>query len=91
MNMTPAPTEIQTQTPAPTQEPRGGLQPIRLGEFFYEKKLITAEQLLDALADHWLNGGRIGDAIERLKLLSRTEIEHYAALYHGLDVVEVMA
>ena len=72
-------------------EHRKSLQPIRLGEFFFEKNLITAEQLLDVLADHWLNGGRIGDAFERLDLLSRTEIERYAAMYHSLDVVEVVA
>ena len=72
-----------------TQEPRRGLQMIRFGEYLRERKLITEEQLLSALADHWSNGGRIGDAIERLGLLDREEIERQAASYHGLDVVEV--
>ena len=71
------------------EKPR--LEPIRFGEFLCEKNLITVEQLLDALADHWLNGGRIGDAVERLGLLPREQIEVHARDYHGLDVIEVVA
>jgi hypothetical protein len=65
------------------------LQPIRFGEFLYERKLITDEQLLEALGDHWCNGGSIGTAIARRGFLAVEEIERQAAHYHALDVVEV--
>lgn len=65
------------------------LLPIRFGEFLCERKLITDEQLLDALGDHWVNGGRIGAAIARRGFLSSNEIEVQADIYHGLDVIEI--
>jgi hypothetical protein len=65
------------------------LQPIRFGEFLYERKLLTEEQLLEALADHWSNGGRIGTVIGLLGFLSPQEVEKQASVYHGLDVIEV--
>ena len=36
------------------------LEPVRFGDFLVEKKLIDEGQLLDALADHWIAGCRIG-------------------------------
>ena len=39
--------------------------PMRFAEFLYENNLLSEEQLIDALADHWSNGGRIGSAICR--------------------------
>ena len=65
------------------------LERIRFGEFLVAKNLINDEQLLAALADHWSNGGRIGSAISRSGFLAPDEIEKQAALYHGLDVVEI--
>jgi len=65
------------------------LQPIRFGEFLYERQLLTDEQLLEVLAEHWSNGGRIGSAVTRMGILSRQEVERQASVYHGLDVIEV--
>lgn len=65
------------------------LQPIRFGEYLFERQLITEEQLLATLGDHWSNGGRVGEAIVRLGFLDPREIEEQAAAYHRLDVIEV--
>lgn len=72
-----------------TQAAGGRLEPIRFGEFLCERKLLSDEQLLEALADHWSNGGSIGAAVSRRGFLSREEVEREAAVYHGLDIVEV--
>lgn len=69
--------------------PRRKLERIRFGEFLLEKKLLSDEQLLEALAEHWSNGGKIGAAISRAGFLPPEEIERQAALYHGLDVIEI--
>ncbi len=74
-----------------TAPARLDLQPIRFGEFLYEQQLLTDEQLLDVLADHWSNGGRIGKAVTRRGILSPSEVERQARLYHGLDVIEITA
>ncbi len=66
-----------------------GLEPIRFGEFLLERQALTDEQLLDALADHWSNGGRIGSAVSRRGFLTQTQVEGFATRYHGLDTVEV--
>jgi hypothetical protein len=68
---------------------RRGLQRIRFGEFLVEKNMLSDEQLLAALAEHWSNGGRIGAAISRNGFLPSDEIERQAALYHDLDVIEI--
>ncbi len=68
---------------------RRELERIRFGEFLVEKKLLNDEQLLEALAEHWSNGGNIGTAISRVGFLPAEEIERQAALYHALDVIEV--
>lgn len=70
-------------------DPKPHLVPIRFGEFLCERALITDEQLLDALGDHWCNGGRIGSAIARRGFLSQAEVERQAAAYHQLDTVEI--
>jgi len=69
--------------------PRRKLERIRFGEFLLEKKLLNDEQLIAALAEHWSNGGKIGAAISRAGFLPPEEIERQAALYHGLDVIEI--
>jgi len=68
---------------------RPALQTIRFGEFLCEQHLITDEQLLEALGDHWSNGGKIGNVIARRGFLPAEEVERQAALYHDLDIVEV--
>jgi len=65
------------------------LETIRFGEYLFERAIITEEELLSALAEHWSNGGRIGAAIARLGLLDSDEVERYAAAYHQLEIVEV--
>lgn len=67
------------------------LETIRFGEYLYEKNLLDDEQLLEVLADHWSNGGRIGSVIARRGILSSDEIERQAAMYHGLEVIEIEA
>lgn len=69
--------------------PRLTLQRVRFGEFLCEQAIISDEQLLAALGDHWSNGGRIGAAIARGGFLSPEEIELHAARYHDLDLVEI--
>lgn len=68
---------------------RRGLQRIRFGEYLVEKNMLSDEQLLAALGEHWSNGGRIGAAISRAGFLPPEEIERQAALYHDLDVIEI--
>ncbi len=65
------------------------LTPIRFGEFLCQKELITEEQLLEALGDHWSNGGKIGSAVALQGFLDPEEIERQAAAYHSLETVEV--
>ena len=72
-----------------TEMQRRGLQRIRFGEFLVEKNILSDEQLLAALAEHWSNGGRIGAAITRSGFLPEEEIERQAAIYHDLDVIEI--
>ena len=68
---------------------KGSLERIRFGEYLVERKLIDDGQLLDALADHWAHGGKLGAALARLRILSTKDVEKFAAEYHGLRVVEV--
>ncbi|MBL4636784.1 MAG: hypothetical protein JKY56_23235 [Kofleriaceae bacterium] len=65
------------------------LRAIRFGEFLCERELISEEQLLQALGDHWSNGGNIGAAVCRGGFLNREKIEMEAEVYHSLDTIEV--
>lgn len=65
------------------------LEPIRFGEYLLERKVITDGDYLDALADHYANGGRFGIALSRRGILTPEEVERLAAEYHDLCVVEV--
>jgi hypothetical protein len=62
------------------------LEPIRFGEFLFEQKLISESQLLEALADHWSSGGRIGAAVARRGFLTLEQVEYQATIYHDLQV-----
>ena len=76
----------------PSRSSRPGLptlEPIRFGEYLLERKAITDGQYLDALADHFANGGRFGEAVLRRGILTKDEVERLAADYHALRVVEV--
>jgi hypothetical protein len=66
------------------------LQAVRFGEFLRDRKLITDEQWLSALASHWSERRvTIGRTIADHGYLSTPEIEQQAAAFHDLDVVEV--
>lgn len=67
------------------------IETIRFGEFLYAQELLTDAQLLEVLAHHWSNGGRIGTSIRQHGYLTAEQIEQQAALYHGLDVIEIEA
>ena len=65
------------------------LQPVRFGDFLVEKNLINEGQLLDALADHWMSGCRIGEAVVRRGYLSAEELTRHLQEFEGLSVVYV--
>jgi hypothetical protein len=65
------------------------LERVRFGEYLVEREAINDGQLLDALADHWAYGGRIGDALTRKGILGLDEVERLAAEYHAVQVVIV--
>ena len=67
------------------------LEPIRFGEYLLERQAISDGEYLDALADHFANGGRFGMALSRRGILSSEDVERLAAEYHALRVVEVAA
>ena len=65
------------------------LEPVRFGDFLVEKQLISDGQLLDALADHWISGRRLGETIVRRGYLSAEELSRHLAEFEGLTVVYV--
>ena len=86
-----APEGRQVQAPrASTMLDVPQLQPIRFGEFLRDRNLITEEQWLAALAEHWsVRRFTIGETIARHGYLAPHEIEREARAFHDLDVVEV--
>ena len=66
-----------------------GLTQLPFGEYLCTRELISEEQLLQALGDHWSNGGNIGAAICRQGFLDRDQLEREAAIYHSLETVEI--
>jgi hypothetical protein len=74
------------------------LEPVRFGEFLRDRSLITDEQWLAALADHWSlamqpSAGkrrRIGSHIVEAGFLPAEVVEQEARAFHDdLDVVEI--
>jgi len=71
------------------------LEPVRFGEFLRDRHMISDEQWLAALADHWsapLDGHRrlIGTTIIERGFLSAEQVESEARVFHDdLDVIEV--
>ncbi len=71
------------------------LEPVRFGEFLRDRNLISDEQWLSALADHWsaaVRGRRrrIGSAIIESGFLPRETVEAEARVFHDdLEVIEV--
>lgn len=69
------------------------LEPVRFGEFLRERNLISDEQWLAALADHWsaTRRVRIGTTIVAKGFLPLEVVESEARAFHDeLDVVEVV-
>lgn len=68
------------------------LEPVRFGEFLRDRALITEEQWLAALAEHWSSPVRrpIGATIVARGFLSTEVVEAEARVFHDdLEVVEV--
>jgi hypothetical protein len=68
------------------------LEPVRFGEFLRDRNLITDEQWLAALADHWSSPKRrlVGAVIVDHGFLPREIVEAEARAFHDeLDVLEV--
>lgn len=84
-------------TPAPRP---ATLEPVRFGEFLRDRSLITDEQWLAALADHWSllaahptasKRRRIGAHIVEAGYLPAEVVEQEARAFHDdLDIVEVV-
>jgi hypothetical protein len=65
------------------------LQPFRFGEFLIERKLINEQQLLDALAEHWMSGCRLGESVAKKGYAPAPEIERLACEFQNLATVYI--
>jgi hypothetical protein len=65
------------------------LQPIRFGDFLVERKLINEKQLLDALAEHWFAGCKIGESVARRGYVPQADVERLAAEFQNLSTIYV--
>ncbi len=72
------------------------LEPVRFGEFLLVRNLISDEQWLAALAEHWSlaamgKRSRIGSTIVEHGFLAREVVEREARAFHDeIEVVEVI-
>jgi hypothetical protein len=74
-------------------KPIATLEPVRFGEFLRDRNLISDEQWLAALAEHWSLRvrRRIGDTIVANGFLPPEVVEAEARIFHDdLDIVEVI-
>ena len=65
------------------------LEPVRFGDFLVERRVIDEGQLLDALADHWIAGCRIGEAVVRRGYLSSEQLTQQLNDFQNLTTVYV--
>jgi hypothetical protein len=65
------------------------LQKVRFGDFLVERNVINEGQLLDALAEHWISGCRIGESIARKGYIPKNEIERLVREFENLSTVYV--
>lgn len=65
------------------------LEPVKFGDYLVERQLIDEGMLLDALADHWISGCRIGESVVRRGYLKAEELSRYLADFEGLHTVYV--
>jgi hypothetical protein len=68
---------------------RTKLLKVRFGDFLLERKIIDEGQLLDALAEHWMSGCRIGESVARKGYVPLNEIEQLALEFESLKTVYV--
>ena len=77
-------------------QPLATLEPVRFGEFLLVRNLISDEQWLAALAQHWSQAAmgvrtRIGNTIVEHGFLAREVVEREARAFHDeIEVVEVV-
>ena len=79
----------------PAPSPLATLEPVRFGEFLLHRNLISDEQWLAALAEHWSARGTsrvsIGSTIVANGFLAREVVEREARAFHeDIEVVEVV-
>jgi len=70
------------------------LEPVRFGEFLRDRRLISDEQWLAALAAHWSDASlvrrRIGRTIVDAGFLPEHVVEAEARVFHhDLDIIEI--
>jgi hypothetical protein len=75
--------------------PLATLEPVRFGEFLLLRNLISDEQWLAALAEHWSSPGTarrpIGSTIVANGFLAKEVVERAAREFHDeIEVVEVV-
>ena len=74
--------------------PLATLEPVRFGEFLLHRNLITDDQWLCALAEHWSAGPArmpIGSTIVANGFLARDVVEREARMFDDdIEVVEVI-
>lgn len=81
--------------PTTTVQP-ATLEPVRFGEFLLHRNLISDEQWLAALAEHWSlaalgKRSRIGNTIIEHGFLAQEVVEREARAFHDeIDVVEII-
>jgi type IV pilus assembly protein PilB len=61
----------------------------RLGEQLIGSRLITPEQLDAALADQVTSGGRLGEVLVRMGVLTEQALAHALAAFFGFDVANL--
>lgn len=59
------------------------------GEFLRDNGLLSEEELIEALADHWSNGITIDAAVCRRGFLSREQVDSWADIFHNIQLVEM--
>ena len=80
----------------PRSVPVATLEPVRFGEFLLHRNLISDEQWLAALAEHWSLASvgkrtRIGVTIVQHGFLAKDVVEREARAFHDeIDVVEII-
>jgi hypothetical protein len=65
------------------------LVPVRFGEFLVERRIIDEGQLLDALAEHWMTGRKLGESVARKGYIPAGEVERLLHEFQNLSTVYV--